>query len=126
MSPEFISALARIVGDRNVLQDPADCWPYGYDNSRRHHPPEAVAFATAHEQVRDILRLCNHEGVPIVARGRGTGTTGATVPTRGGLVLSLERMNRILRVAPEDRLIVVEPGVTNQEVQDAAAAVDFF
>lgn len=126
MSPEFISALAGIVGDGNVLRDPADCWPYGYDNSRRHHLPDAVAFATTHAQVREILRLCNRAGVPVVARGRGTGTTGATVPTRGGLVLSLERMNRILRVAPEDRLMVVEPGVTNQEVQQAAAGAGFF
>ncbi|MBK9132248.1 MAG: FAD-binding protein [Gammaproteobacteria bacterium] len=126
MPPGFISALTRIVGDGNVLQDPADCWPYGYDNSRRHHPPEAVAFATTHAHVRDILRLCIHADVSVVARGRGTGTTGATVPTRGGLVLSLERMNRILRVAPEDRLMVVEPGVTNQEAQDAAAAAGFF
>lgn len=122
----FISELGRIVGDRNVLRDPADCWPYGYDNSRRHNPPEAVAFPTAHDQVRDVLRLCNRAGVCVVPRGRGTGTTGATVPTRGGLVLSFERMNRILRVAPEDRLMVVEPGATNQAVQDAAAAAGFF
>jgi len=126
MNPEFISELGRIVGANNVLRDPADCWPYGYDNSRRHHPPEAVAFATGHLQVRDVLRLCNRAGVCVVARGRGTGTTGATVPTRGGLVLSLERMNRILRIAPADRLMVVEPGVTNQAVQDAAAAAGFF
>lgn len=126
MPPEFISTLARIVGDGNVLRDPADCWPYGYDNSRRHHPPEAVAFAITHTQVREVLRLCNRANISVVARGRGTGTTGATVPTRGGLVLSLERMNRILRVAPEDRLMVVEPGVTNQAVQDAAAAAGFF
>ncbi|MCC6302432.1 MAG: FAD-binding protein [Gammaproteobacteria bacterium] len=126
MSPEFISALAGVVGDGNVLRDPADCWPYGYDNSRRHHLPDAVAFATTHAQVCEILRLCNRADIPVVARGRGTGTTGATVPTRGGLVLSLERMNRILRVAPEDRLMVVEPGVTNQEVQQAAAGAGFF
>lgn len=126
MSPEFISALAGVVGDGNVLRDPADCWPYGYDNSRRHHLPDAVAFATTHAQVCEILRLCNRADIPVVARGRGTGTTGATVPTRGGLVLSLERMNRILRVAPEDRLMVVEPGVTNQEAQQAAAGAGFF
>lgn len=126
MNAEFLAELARIVGTRNVLRDAADCWPYGYDNSRRHHPPDAVAFATDHEQVRDVVRLCNRAAVPLVARGRGTGTTGATVPTRGGLVLSLERMNRIVRVAPADRLMVVEPGVTNQAVQEAAAAAGFF
>lgn len=59
-------------------------------------------------------------------RGRGTGTTGAAVPMRGGLVVSTERMARILHFAPADRIMVVEPGVTNQAVQDAAAGAGFF
>lgn len=126
MNPQLIRELGSIVGAQNLLEDAADCWSYGYDNSRRHHPPDAVAFPATHAQVRDILRLCNRERVFVLARGRGTGTTGATVPTHGGLVISLERMNRILRVAPEDRLMVVEPGVTNQAVQDAAARAGFF
>ncbi len=109
-----------------MLSDAADCWPYGYDNSRRHALPDAVVFATTHEQVRDIVRLCNRHDVPLVPRGRGTGTTGATVPLRGGLVLALERMDRILRIDPDNRVMVVEPGVTNQQVQDAAATHGFF
>lgn len=125
-SPPFQTRLAAIAGTENVLSDPADCWPYGYDNSRRHALPQWVAFATTHEQVRDIVRLCNQHEVPLVARGRGTGTTGATVPLRGGLVLSLERMDRILRIDPSNRVMVVEPGVTNQQVQDAAGKHGFF
>ncbi len=122
----FLEQLTAIAGAENVLSDAADCWPYGYDNSRRHALPDAVVFATTHEQVRDIVRLCNHHDVPLVPRGRGTGTTGATVPLRGGLVLALERMDRILRVDPDNRVMVVEPGVTNQQVQDAAATHGFF
>lgn len=124
--PVFLEQLTAIVGAENVLSDAADCWPYGYDNSRRHALPDAVVFATTHEQVRDIVRLCNHHNVPLVPRGRGTGTTGATVPLRGGLVMALERMDRILRVDPDNRVMVVEPGVTNQQVQDAAATHGFF
>ncbi|MBD3619843.1 MAG: FAD-binding protein [Chromatiales bacterium] len=126
LSPAFLDAIRALVGDDALLTDPADCWPYGYDNSRQHRPPEAVAFATSHEQVREITRLCNTHRVPLTPRGRGTGTTGATVPTHGGLVLSLERMDRILRVDPDNRLMVVEPGVTNQAVQDAAGEHGFF
>lgn len=126
LSPAFLDAIRTLVGDDALLTDPADCWPYGYDNSRQHQPPEAVAFATTHEQVRGIIRLCNTHRVPLTPRGRGTGTTGATVPTHGGLVLSLERMDRILRIDPDNRLMVVEPGVTNQAVQDAAGAHGFF
>ena len=122
----IVAALSAIVGNDNILTDPADCWPYGYDNSRRHHPPDLVAFPTTHEHVRDIVRLCNQIRLPLVARGRGSGTTGATVPVLGGVVLSFERMNRILAVDTNNRLMVVEPGVTNQEVQDAAARQGFF
>lgn len=117
--------LTQLLGDR-LLTDPADCWPYGYDNSRRHHPPDAVAFPRSHEEVLALVRLCNRYGIPLVPRGRGTGTTGAAVPMRGGLVVSTERMARILHFAPADRIMVVEPGVTNQAVQDAAAGAGFF
>jgi D-lactate dehydrogenase (quinone) len=77
-------------------------------------------FPRSHDQVLGILRLCNRDGVCLVPRGRGTGTTGASVPIRGGIVLSLERMERILRIAPGDRMAIVEPGVTNLAVQEAA------
>jgi D-lactate dehydrogenase len=109
-----------------VLDDPADCWPYGYDNSRRQALPAAVAFATEQDPIAELVRLCNAEGLPLIARGRGTGTTGATVPDRGGIVLSLERMNRILEIDPANRLARVEPGVTNQQLQDALAPHGFF
>ncbi|MCP4044140.1 MAG: FAD-binding protein, partial [Gammaproteobacteria bacterium] len=77
-------------------------------------------------QILEIVRLCNQHRVPLVPRGRGTGTTGATVPLRGGLVLSLERMTRIIKADPDNRVMVVEPGVTNQAIQDSAAELGFF
>lgn len=73
-----------------------------------------------------LVKLCRKHQVPIISRGAGTGTTGATVPDRGGIVLSFERMNRILTVDPANRLIIAEPGVTNQAIQEAAAAHGFF
>ena len=115
-----------IVGADNLLSDAADCWPYGYDNSRRHALPELVLFATEHQQVLEIVKRCNEHKLPLVARGRGTGTTGATVPTLGGVVLTLERMNRILDIDAANRVIRVEPGVTNQAIQQAAGEHGFF
>jgi D-lactate dehydrogenase len=126
LPPNFLDTLQEALGSTEVLTDPADCWPYGYDNSRRHALPEVVAFAASHEQVRDTVRLCYERNVPLVARGRGTGTTGATVPLQGGLVLSLERMDEITRIDVDNRVMVVQPGVTNQAVQEAAAAHGFF
>nr|WP_245995304.1 FAD-linked oxidase C-terminal domain-containing protein [Inmirania thermothiophila] len=114
------------MGAAAVRAAPADCWPYGYDNSRRHAAPGAVVFPASEEEVAGVVRLCAEHRIPLVARGRGTGTTGAAVPTPGGVVLSTERMARILAVEPDDRLLVAQPGATNAEVQEAAAAHGFF
>ena len=122
----FLEQLAETVGAESVLTDPAERWVYGYDNSRKHAPPDAVAYATRHEQVVGVVRACHEFGVPIVARGRGTNTTGATVPIQGGLVLSLERMDKILAVDPANRALRVEPGVLNQTAQDEAGKYGFF
>lgn len=123
---EFFSGLRQSLGDHGVYTEAADCWAYGYDNSRRHQLPQAVAFPSCHQQVLELVRLCNHYRVPLTPRGRGTGTTGASVPTRGGLVMSLERMQRILELAPDNRFVVVEPGLTNQGLQDALKPHGFF
>lgn len=122
----FLERLVETVGAGNVLTDPADRWVYGYDNSRKHVPPDVVAHATSHEQVAGVVHACHEFGVPVVARGRGTNTTGASVPIRGGLVLALERMDKILAVDPANRALRAEPGVLNQAVQDAAGKRGFF
>ncbi len=126
LSTGAVTELGSIFGPESVLTDPGDCLPYGYDNSRRQAMPQAVVFATEHHQIRSLLQLCNREHINLIARGRGTGTTGATVPDRGGIVLSLERMNRILGIDPDNRSARVEPGVTNQALQQAAAEHGFF
>ncbi len=126
LPPRFTDRLRAATSAAAVLTDAADCWAYGYDNSRLQAMPGAVVLPASHAEVAAVVRLCNEAGVPLVARGRGTGTTGATVPVRGGVVLSLERMDRILAVEPADRIARVEPGVTNQALQEAVAAHGFF
>jgi D-lactate dehydrogenase len=120
-----LRALRALFGD-DLLAEPAERWTYGYDNSRLQALPGAVCFAREHDQVAELLRLCNREGLSLTARGRGTGTTGAAVPAAGGIVLSLERMDRTLRIEADDRLAVVSPGVTNQALQQAAGEHGFF
>ncbi|MEA3412737.1 MAG: FAD-linked oxidase C-terminal domain-containing protein [Pseudomonadota bacterium] len=126
LTPDFVNRLRTAAGADNIITAPEDCWAYGYDNSRQHALPDAVAFAHDHEQVARIVECCCQEGVSLVVRGRGTGTTGATVPLNGGLVLSTERMDRILDMDPENRIIRVQPGAINQAVQDAASKHGFF
>jgi D-lactate dehydrogenase (quinone) len=126
LSRSQISQLTDIVGQQAIFTDAGDCLPYGYDNSRLQATPQAVLFATEHEQVCAIARFCHDEQIPLVTRGKGTGTTGASVPQRGGVVLSLERMNRILKIDPDNRLVIAEPGVTNKALQTAVAKEGFF
>jgi D-lactate dehydrogenase len=104
----------------------ADRLAYGYDNSRREAMPAAVAFPADAAQVLGLVKACRAARMPVVARGRGTNTTGASVPVAGGVVVSFERMNRIVRIEPDDRLAVVEPGALNGDVQRAVAAHGFF
>ncbi len=117
--------LEALFGDQ-LLTRPGDCWAYGYDNSRLQSLPSAVCFAHDHDQVVELVRLCNREGLALATRGKGTGTTGASVPPPGGIVLSLERLRGQLRIEPKDRLAVAPTGFTNQELQEAAAKHGFF
>ena len=110
--------LAAVLGDA-WRTDASERLTYGYDNSRRFALPAGVALPDSREQVLALVRACRAHGVPVVARGRGTNTTGASVPVAGGVVVSFERMARILDIRPGDRCAVVEPGVLNGDLQRA-------
>ncbi|MDX1454243.1 MAG: FAD-linked oxidase C-terminal domain-containing protein [Gammaproteobacteria bacterium] len=123
--PAALAALDKLLGDR-LKTDPADRWTYGYDNSKRQAMPDAVAYPASEDEVCAIVRLCNEHRIPLTGRGLGSGTAGAAVPVTGGIVLAMERMNRIISINPEDRYAVVQPGVTNADLQAAAAEHGFF
>lgn len=126
LSSGFINELKALFNSTQCYTEPTDCWVYGYDNSRRHALPDAVVFAHNQQDIINIVKLCYEHGIPLTARGRASGTTGAAVPVKGGVVLSLERMQNIIKVDPANRLMVVEPGVLNAEVQAAAREIGFF
>ncbi|MGB2832843.1 MAG: FAD-linked oxidase C-terminal domain-containing protein [Methylotenera sp.] len=125
-STVFLEVLSTVLPNDRVYTDPVDCYAYAYDNSRNYHSPIAVVFPLTIEEVASIIKLCNQYKIPVVPRGRGTGTAGGSVPELGGVVLSLERMTNILSVDPDNRMAIVEPGVLNQELQDAIKSVGFF
>lgn len=122
----FVARLRSIFPSDRCYLDAVDCYAYSYDNSRKILPPDAVVFALDAAEIRDLILLCNAHGIPVTPRGRGTGTAGGSIPQRGGVVLSLERMRRIVAVDAENRLIVAEPGVLNQEIQAAAKPFGLF
>ncbi len=126
MDPAHLTALRKIVGAEAVRSSEADRLSYSYDNSRISVTPQAVLFPASTEQIAQIVTFCRNQQIPITPRGRASGTAGAAVPEQSGVVLSTERLRKILRIEPENRLMVVEPGVTNQEVQQEAAQHGFF
>lgn len=105
-----------------LLADEEDLRPYECDGLTAYRAlPLAVCLPETEGQVIDVLRACHQLGVPVVARGAGTGLSGGAMPHAQGVVLSLARFNRILRVDPLARLAVVQPGVRNLAVSEAAA-----
>lgn len=122
---ELAHTLAALLGD-GWRTDACERLTYGYDNSRQQAMPDAVALPTTREQVVALVRACRAHRVPVIARGRGTNTTGAAVPISGGVVVSFERMNRILDIRPGDRCAVVEPGVLNGDLQRALKSHGLF
>ncbi|MCH4187203.1 MAG: FAD-binding oxidoreductase [Megasphaera sp.] len=123
VSTEMLEKLKAIVGTKNVQTDPDLMQPYSHDevtDPAYHHMPEAVVFAETAEQVAAVVRLANAGHFPVVPRGAGTGLACGAVPTCGGIVLSLEKMNRILEINENALYAVVEPGVRTSDLQQAA------
>jgi glycolate oxidase len=115
------------LGSEHVLTEPEQLRVYECDGLTGHRAiPELVVLPSSTEEVQAIVRACNREGVPFVARGAGTGLSGGATPFAGGVVISLARMNRILEVDLESQRVVVEPGVANLDVTRAVAAAGFF
>ena len=110
--------LKEIVGEANATFKKEDLLCYSYDATNTLHLPEAVVFPSGPEEVSLILKMANSEGFPVTPRGAGTGFTGGSVPVDGGVVVSLERMKRIIEVDEENLVAVVEPGVVLWEFQE--------
>src|SRR5262249_52045249 len=106
--------------------DEASLITYGVDALGKGHPPDVVVIPENTGQIASIARVCNAERVPLVVRGAGTGFTGGAVPTRGGVLLSMERLNRILEIDELNLLAVVEPNVINADLQRAVEKVGLF
>ena len=104
--------LTALLGRERFRTDPADCVVYAYDNSRRRGDAGAVAFPVDDEETAAIVRACADAGWSVVARGRGSNTTGAAVPAGGAVVVSFERMNRIEPVDRANRYVVAQARAT--------------
>ncbi|HLC42184.1 MAG TPA: FAD-linked oxidase C-terminal domain-containing protein [Methylomirabilota bacterium] len=119
--------IEEIVGRAAVLSDPEELLVYESDGLTLFRQlADFVVFATSTEQVAQLVRLANREKIPFVARGAGTGLSGGCLPSEGGLVISLVRMNRILEIDYENQLAVVEPGVVNLHLTWAVSQKGYY
>jgi glycolate oxidase len=122
----LINELCAIVGDRYVLVEKEDVIVYEQDGSIFQVMPEIVVLPGDVEQVAAVVRVAKSANVPIVPRGSGTGLAGGAVPAEGGIILSLARLDRIVKIDLQNRIAIVEPGVINIDVTKAVAKDGLF
>jgi len=118
--------LIKIVGEEDYTERLIDMVSYSYDASEHSHRPSCGVWPGSAEEVSEILKLANRTKIPVIPRGAGTGLSGMAVPTKGGIVLDLNRMNKILGIRIEDRLAIVQPGVVYSALENALAPYGFF
>jgi glycolate oxidase len=118
----MLPALARLYPPERLLAQPGQLVSYESDGLTAYRArPRAVVIPETQAEVIETVRLCHQQRVPFVARGSGTSLSGGSLPVQDGLLIALNRLNRIVRLDPEQRLAVVEPGVVNLDVSKAAA-----
>ncbi|MGZ5021337.1 MAG: FAD-binding oxidoreductase [Chthoniobacterales bacterium] len=122
----LVDELQHLLGKSVVANDPETLAAHAGDKWFANHAPEVVVFAESTEHVSKLLRFASEKKIPVTARGAGYGYVGGCVPVRGGIALSLARMNRIKEINFADAIAVVEPGVITADLQRGAIAKKLF
>jgi len=123
---KIISSLKGIVGKDNVYTENSDRITHSYDATQKSFLPDVVVYAESAEQVSGIVKIAGENSIPLLPRGAGSGFTGGTLPVRGGIVLVLTRMNRIITIDSDNLIAVVEPGVVTAELQREVEKLGLF
>jgi glycolate oxidase len=126
MESNIKQSLIKIVGPDNFTDSLIDLVSFSYDASGLGRRPDCALWAESTDQVSAILNLANEYKVPVTPRGAGTALTGSAVPRKGGIVLDMSRMNKILKISVEDRLVIVQPGVVFDHLNQKLAPFGFF
>jgi glycolate oxidase len=124
---QVVQALKAVLPDDSLLWNAERTTPYECDGLTAYRQrPLAVALPSSYEQIQSVLQTCHHLGVPVVARGAGTGLSGGAMPHERGVTLSLAKFNRILKIDPLARTAVVQCGVRNLAISEAAATYGLY
>ena len=123
ITSEIADKIASIVGAENVVKDQDQLERYAHDETEdlRFYPEIAVKPQTT-EQISELLKLCNEHTIPVTPRGGGTGLSGGALAVHGGLLISMEKFNKILEIDERNLQATVEPGVITEEFMNAVAA----
>lgn len=126
MHKSLVRKIKDIVGTLNTSTDAEDLVCYAYDGSTEAVLPDVIVHPASASEISSLLEVASEAGIPVVARGAGTGLSGGSVPLAGGLVLHLDRMNRLKLLDPAEMMAVAEPGITNWELRRRVAAEGLF
>lgn len=129
VTKKIIDELIQIVGERFVITDEEDMEVYSHDEVAEveyAHMPEVVVKPRTTEEISEIIKLANREKIPVTPRGAGSGLSGGAVPVYGGIVLSVERMNEILEIDEQNMMVVVEPGVVTNDINERISDMGLF
>jgi glycolate oxidase len=122
-----VEELERMVGENHVIADDDGKEPYSHDETLNlRYMPAVVVKPENSPQVADILKLAAGENIPVTPRGAGTGLSGGALPVHGGILLSLERMNRILEIDEANLTVTTQPAVITGQLQQAVEAKGLF
>jgi len=123
ITAQLLTAIKAIVGDEAVITQHNELEKYSHDETEDlTYYPEVVAKPQTPQQVADLMKLCNAHFIPVTPRGAGTGLSGGALPVRGGLLIAMERFNRILAIDEQNLQATVEPGVITEEFINQVAA----
>ncbi|PAW66699.1 MAG: FAD/FMN-containing dehydrogenase [Verrucomicrobiia bacterium Tous-C5FEB] len=120
---DWIDQLLSLLGNGKVSTSADLIATHSTDKWDVSHPPDAVVFAESTADVAALMKFASEREIPVTTRGAGVGYVGGCVPIRGGIALSMMRMNRILGIHPEDGVAIVQPGVITHELQKAVREV---
>lgn len=130
LTPERVDELRKIVGERHVIfGDAGKLEPFSHDeipDPHYAHMPEAVVRPDGAGEIAAIMKFANRHRIPVTPRGAGSGLSGGAVPIHGGIVLLCDRMNRILDIDRKNMVVVVEPGIVTNEINEAVRADGLF
>jgi glycolate oxidase len=126
LPPTFVDELQQVVGASGVTREEAALTSYGQDGLKQPHLPDVVVLPGSTSEVAAIAEMCHTARVPLYVRGGGTGYSGGAVPLRGGVLMSMERFNRILDIDEQNLLVVTEPNVVTGRLQEEVEKVGLF